>query len=640
MISWRAIVQSQSFQLSLLVALLLGGSFALLEALTDWQEMHRQLTNPLFFIVMGLLLFESFVNMLEHWPRPWRYFYHIDNLIAFLLILILLLFPSHRYAMLLRVPRTLRLLMTPAHLTTFKGLSLLKVVRITQITAFTAFNDTFSHMVTHFRASFKALKASEARTRALLNAIPDLILEIDRNGIYVDYIEAKGQWLVSQTPPQDKIGKSVWDMLPQNIAELYFSTIQEAMTSQAPKTLEYELWIDQQHNYYEARVVAYSATSALFIVRNISQRKQTEVELRQSESTNRALISAIPDLLIRMKGDGTYLGTVTGNIADNLLNAAQVDQNGLNIREILPPELAEQRLFYIQQALKTNTPQVYEQCLKMGDKLQYEEVRIVVVGKDEVLNIVRDVTARKQAEESLRLANEDLERRVALRTAELQQEKERSELLLMNILPSPIAEQLKRTGTSPAEHFEEATILFADIVGFTSLAARMDPLDLVSRLNHIFSTFDHLVDIYGVEKIKTIGDAYMVVGGLPLPCESHVQAIANLALDMQKHMESQFDDLGNPMQLRIGINTGPVIAGVIGVKRFIYDLWGDAVNVASRMESHSRPGNIQVTESTYLQLKEHYHLKERGNIPIRGRGKMTTYWLIGKHESVSVTAKN
>ncbi|MGB3492536.1 MAG: adenylate/guanylate cyclase domain-containing protein [Elainellaceae cyanobacterium] len=523
--------------------------------------------------------------------------------------------------------------MKSARLKRFKELRIPVGKRLTLLTS--ALNRAFrvSHAMTaHFRASFKALKQSEARTRALLDAIPDLILEIDRRGIYVDYIEAKGQWLLSQTAPAERIGKSIWDILPHDVAELYFLTMQHVLTGKDPQTLEYELWVNQNKQYYEARVVAYSEQSALFIVRNISQQRFAENELRHSESTNRTLVSAIPDLLIRMKGDGTYLGTVTGNVSNSLLNAAQQSQSGMNIREILPPDLAEQRLYYITLALTSGQTQIYEQRLEMNGTIQYEEVRIVVMGDDEVLNIIRDVTARKQAEESLRLANEELEQRVALRTAELQQEKERSEHLLLNILPGPIAEQLKHTGTSPAEHFEEVTILFADIVGFTGLAARIDPLALVGQLNQLFSTFDYLVDTYGVEKIKTIGDAYMVVGGLPIPCQEHVQAIANLALDMQKHMESQLDDLGHPMRLRIGINTGPVIAGVIGVKRFIYDLWGDAVNVASRMESHSKPGSIQVTEATYHRLKEHYYFEKRGTIPIRGRGNMTTYWLLGKKD--------
>ena len=239
------------------------------------------------------------------------------------------------------------------------------------------------------------------------------------------------------------------------------------------------------------------------------------------------------------------------------------------------------------------------------------------------------------SQESLRIANEELEERVERRTAELRKEKERSEQLLLNVLPASIANRLKQTNESPAEHFEDATILFADIVGFTSLSARMQPMQLVTGLNEIFSAFDHLTEKYGLEKIKTIGDAYMVVGGLPISRADHAEAIADMALDMQAYMQNSSSILSESIELRIGINTGPVIAGVIGIKKFIYDLWGDAVNVASRMESHGKPGYIQVTDATYERLKDDYLLESRGNIEVKGRGEMKTYWLLGRRSKLT-----
>ena len=158
----------------------------------------------------------------------------------------------------------------------------------------------------------------------------------------------------------------------------------------------------------------------------------------------------------------------------------------------------------------------------------------------------------------------------------------------------------------------------------------MSPLELVNLLNQMFSTFDKLAQKYGLEKIKTIGDAYMVAGGLPVPRGDHAEAVAQMALDMQEAIKQFQADLGEPFQIRIGINTGPVIAGVIGIKKFIYDLWGDTVNVASRMESSGIPGRIQVSATTYDILKDKFLLEKRGAVLIKGKGEMITYWLTEK----------
>jgi adenylate cyclase len=171
-------------------------------------------------------------------------------------------------------------------------------------------------------------------------------------------------------------------------------------------------------------------------------------------------------------------------------------------------------------------------------------------------------------------------------------------------------------------------VLFADIVGFTQLSASADPHDVLTLLNRLFSRFDELAERHGLEKIKTIGDAYMVVGGLPVPRDDHAEAVAEMALDMIREIESPAD-AAPPLQLRIGIDTGPVIAGVIGIRRFIYDVWGDTVNTASRMESHGLPGKIQVTERTYAALSDRYAFVERGVIDVKGRGPMRTWLLEG-----------
>ena len=237
----------------------------------------------------------------------------------------------------------------------------------------------------------------------------------------------------------------------------------------------------------------------------------------------------------------------------------------------------------------------------------------------------------------LRQNAKQLEQRVRERTAQLQEtnvellkEQEKSDRLLLNILPESIAARLKDGQSSIADGFAEVTILFADIVGFTVLSAQRSPEELLDFLNEIFSAFDYLTEKYGLEKIKTIGDAYMVVGGLPNPSTNHAESIAEMALDMQDELAKFNAKHHAEINIRIGINTGPAIAGVIGTKKFIYDLWGDAVNTASRMESHGIAGAIQVTQSTYDILQNKYLFKERGTIHVKGKGDMNTYLLAGR----------
>ncbi len=217
----------------------------------------------------------------------------------------------------------------------------------------------------------------------------------------------------------------------------------------------------------------------------------------------------------------------------------------------------------------------------------------------------------------------EMDRRKA-RELELREEKDRSERLLLNILPAPVAERLKRSEGVIADRFDEATVLFADLVGFTPFAAAHTPEEVVEVLNRVFSCFDALADQHGLEKIKTIGDAYMVVAGVPMPRPDHAQAIAHMALDMQAALQAM-GDLN--LQLRIGIHTGPVVAGIIGSKKFSYDLWGDTVNLASRMEAHGCAGAIQVSMETYRLLQQQFILEQREPIEIKGRGSMVT-WLL------------
>jgi len=206
----------------------------------------------------------------------------------------------------------------------------------------------------------------------------------------------------------------------------------------------------------------------------------------------------------------------------------------------------------------------------------------------------------------------------------------RAENLLHNILPVPIAERLKAGSGTIADGFSDASVLFADIVGFTRLSAQVPPDKLVSMLNAVFSEFDMLVEGRGLEKIKTIGDAYMVASGIPAPRADHAQALVELALDMSGALARKAMELGIPLQMRVGINSGPVVAGVIGKRKFIYDLWGDAVNTASRMESHGVPGRIQVSEATMKRLEHLYLFESRGEIQVKGMGALNVYLLAGR----------
>ncbi|MFT7619252.1 MAG: adenylate cyclase [Planctomycetota bacterium] len=215
------------------------------------------------------------------------------------------------------------------------------------------------------------------------------------------------------------------------------------------------------------------------------------------------------------------------------------------------------------------------------------------------------------------------------------EEQARAESLLLNILPKSIANRLKASPGSIADAFDDVTVMFADLVGFTPLSASLSPDKLVALMDRIFTEFDELAECHGLEKIKTIGDAYMVAGGIPEPHPGHTAAMAEMALGLLPIIDSIPSPTGTPLDIRVGIARGAVVAGVIGRKKFIYDLWGDAVNTASRLESHGMPGRIQVNEEVYEALREDYEFEARGEINVKGKGAMHTWFLVGRRSTTS-----
>lgn len=350
-----------------------------------------------------------------------------------------------------------------------------------------------------------------------------------------------------------------------------------------------------------------------------------------------------------MKGDeGCVLVVDDNEVNRDLLarrlqrqgHAVSVAEDGFQALEMMRSQPFDLVLLDIMMP-QMNGYQVLEH-LKADEKLRYIPV-IMISAVDDIDSIVRCIELGAEDYLSKPFNPVLLKARIGaclekkwLRDKEqaylqkLAQEQEKSERLLLNILPGPIAERLKQGENTIADSFDEVTVMFADLVGFTKLSTHLSPAELVELLNEIFSAFDELADRYGLEKIKTIGDAYMVVGGLPTPSDNHAEAIAEMAIDIQAAISQMSTKGGQPLSIRIGIHTGPVEAGVIGIKKFTYDLWGDTVNTASRMESQGVPGGIQVTVATYERLRDKYIFQERGAIAVKGKGDMITYLLVGR----------
>ena len=301
------------------------------------------------------------------------------------------------------------------------------------------------------------------------------------------------------------------------------------------------------------------------------------------------------------------------------ISVATSGQQGLDLLERLRPDLI---------LLDVMMPGMdgFETCRRIKAETRWREIPVIfLTARSEPADIVRGFeTGAVDYVPKPFNAHELLARvRTHLTLDQLYQENQR---LLLNVLPAPIAEKLKKQTGIIAERFDDVSVLFADLVGFTPLSARMAPTDLLELLNRVFSGFDVLAERRGLEKIKTIGDAYMCAGGLPEPDPQHLEKMADLALAMQESVRPYNGEYGS-LSLRIGIHSGSVIAGVIGIRKFIYDVWGDTVNTASRLESQGVPGRVQVTDTVYERLQDLFELEPRGLVELKGRGPMKTYLL-------------
>ncbi|MEH2022548.1 adenylate/guanylate cyclase domain-containing protein [Nostoc sp.] len=345
------------------------------------------------------------------------------------------------------------------------------------------------------------------------------------------------------------------------------------------------------------------------------KRKQAENALVESEERYRDLFENANDLIQSVNPSGHFL--YVNRAWRETLGYSEAEIANMSVFDIIHPEFKQhclQRFYRVLSGEKLGELKAAF-VTKDGQTIFLEgniNCKFVEGHPVATRGIFRNVTQRLAAEEALRHQQKETER------------------LLLNILPAAISKELKEPPASIAEDFADVTVLFADIVGFTEIATSMSAIQLLNLLNPIFSAFDRLTKQHGLERIKTINDAYMVVGGLPIHRPDHTEAIALMALDMQTAIALFNTENNQNFSIRIGIHSASVVAGVIDVNKFTYDLWGDTVNIASCIESQGIAGKIQVTEDTYKCLCDEFLFEKRGEIEVKGKGKITTYLLIGR----------
>jgi class 3 adenylate cyclase/ABC-type branched-subunit amino acid transport system substrate-binding protein len=527
-------------------------------------------------------------------------------------------------------------------------------------------NDNLVQEIVQHQRSENALRMATDQLQTVLEAVPGTVSWIDSDLCYIEVNQRLSNML--NLPRERFVGQHIGFL---GTSSEFQDFVQDLFNSpEIDAYREVRNQVNGEWRHYLIVAQKYNHNQAAFVVGiDITDRKQAEESLRNAKNQLQTVLEAVPGTVSWINSDLRYievnqrladmfgmpretfidqhigfLGNHSGftQFIEDLFNSYAIYKKivttnsevlyspteellGKTVFEVFPASHAT--LFYnqIQEVLNTKQtlnieyslvsaeykpghPGTNSSPLNPGDEVWFAAM-VSPMPDNCVIWVARNTTERRRVLEAL------------------QAEREKSERLLLNILPPSIAEQLKQNQHSIAERFEQATIMFADIVDFTGFSARISPSELVNFLNQVFSAFDELAEKHHLEKIKTIGDSYMVAGGLPTPRHDHVEAMAEMALDMQAEIRRFQGQMGQSCNLRIGINTGPVVAGVIGTKKFIYDLWGDAVNIASRMESQGEVGKIQVTATTKNLLNGKYDFEERGLIDVKGRGEMLTYWL-------------
>jgi len=326
-------------------------------------------------------------------------------------------------------------------------------------------------------------------------------------------------------------------------------------------------------------------------------------------------------------------GKIKGKLLKDVINSKVIRSSDLvkQCHQMWLPMVSEDT------TIRVGNDELRDAIFKLIPYIDNDGLRHVVVTVHDV-SIERILLAQhrvqldelKSKNEEIKKYSEGLEILVHERTKELRETMAQSERLLLNVLPKKIADMLKIHQGTIAQRHDAVTVLFCDIVNFTSISGSMDPRDVVEFLAKIYDCFDRTLDKYKVEKIKTIGDCYLAVTGVPEADPDHAINMCNFALDMRDEILELNCQLNFGLQARFGMNSGPVVAGVIGQRKFAYDIWGDAVNVASRMESHGESNKIQISSGTYDLVKDFFHFEERGMIEIKGKGEFMAYWLLGR----------